>query len=252
MDYRLDEIDRRIIHALMAEARNTSAPTIAEDVNVSPGTIRNRIAQLEEQGVITGYHAAIDFEQAESYLPNLFMCNAPVSERESIATQAQIIPGVINVRELLTGRRNLHVLAVGADTEDLRRIARSLSDLGLEIEDEVLVQNETTQPYSPFGPGNQTREAMLTDFISLSGDAEVAEVTVDRDAPVAGTSLQEAARRETFTDDTLVIAIERDDTVLTPHGDTEIRPDDIVTVFSRNGVTEETIKSFRSSETADT
>ncbi|SER55078.1 Lrp/AsnC family transcriptional regulator [Natrinema salaciae] len=251
MDTRLDEIDRRIVHALMDDARTISAPTIAEEVNVSPGTIRNRIAQLEDRGVITGYHASIDFEQAEGHLTNLFMCNAPVSEREAIAQQARIIPGVINIRELLTGRRNLHVLAVGADTEDLRRIARSLSDLGLEIEDEVLVQSETTQAYSPFGPGNETREAMLTDFISLSGDAEVAEVTVDRDAPVAGMSLQEAARRETFTDDTLVIAIERDDTVVTPHGDTKIRPDDIVTVFSRNGVTDETITSFRSSEVAD-
>ncbi|MBZ6494451.1 Lrp/AsnC family transcriptional regulator [Natrinema longum] len=250
MDTRLDEIDRRIIHALMDDARTISAPTIAEEVNVSPGTIRNRIDQLEDNGVITGYHASIDFERAEGHLTNLFMCNAPVSERESVAKQAQIIPGVINVRELLTGRRNLHVLAVGNDTADLRRIARSLSDLGIEIEDEVLVQNETTQPYSPFGPADETRDAMLTDFISLSGDAEVAEVTVDRDAPIAGMCLQEAARRETFPDDTLVIAIERDDTVLTPHGDTEIRPDDIVTVFSRNGVTDETITSFRSSASA--
>jgi len=65
MDTRLDEIDRRIIHALMDDARTISAPTIAEELNVSPGTIRNRIAQLEENGVITGYHASIDFERAE-------------------------------------------------------------------------------------------------------------------------------------------------------------------------------------------
>ncbi|WP_222920045.1 Lrp/AsnC family transcriptional regulator [Natrinema sp. SYSU A 869] len=251
MDYRLDEIDRRIIHALMSNARNTSAPTIAEEVHVSPGTIRNRIAQLEEQGVITGYHASIDFERAEGHLTNLFMCNAPVSERESVARQAQIIPGVTNVRELMTGRRNLHVLAVGKDTEDLRRIARSLSDLGVEIEDEVLVQTETTCAYSPYGPTDETKNAILTDFISLSGDAEVAEVTVDRDAPAAGMSIQEAARCDALTDDTLVIAIERDDTVLTPHGDTEIRPDDIVTLFSRGGVTEETIANFNSSQESD-
>ncbi|SEW21559.1 DNA-binding transcriptional regulator, Lrp family [Natrinema salifodinae] len=235
----------------MDDARNTSAPTIADDVNVSPGTIRNRIAQLEDRDVITGYHAAIDFERAEAHLPNLFMCNAPVSERESIARQARIIPGVVNVRELMTGRRNLHVLAVGKDTEDLRRIARSLSDLGVEIEDEVLVQTETTCAYSPYGPDDGPRDAVLTDFISLSGDAEVAEVTVDRDARVAGTSIQDAARSDTLSDDTLVIAIERDDSVVTPHGDTEIRPDDIVTLFSRGGVSEETIANFSGSDSAD-
>ena len=32
MDYRLDEIDRRIIFELMRDARNTSAPTIADAV----------------------------------------------------------------------------------------------------------------------------------------------------------------------------------------------------------------------------
>lgn len=248
MDHRLDEIDRRIIYVLMGDARNVSASTIAGDVNVSPGTIRNRIAQLEEQGVITGYHASVDFERADGSLTNLFMCNAPVSERESIARQALIIPGVVNVRELMTGRRNLHVLAVGEETEDLRRIARSLSDLGVELEDEVLVQNETSRAYAPFGPDDETRDAVLTDFISLSGDAEVAEVTVERAAPVSELTIQEAARREIFDDDTLVIAIERDDVVLTPHGDTEIRPDDIVTLFSRGGVSDETLEIFRTNE----
>lgn len=251
MDRRLDEIDRRIIHALMDDARGVSAPTIAEEVNVSAGTIRNRIAQLEEQGIITGYHASVDFERADGHLTNLFMCNAPVSERESIARRAQIIPGVINTRELLTGRRNLHVLAVGKDTNDLRRIARSLSDLGVDIEDEVLVQNETTQPYAPFGADGETRDAMLTDFISLSGDAEVAEITVDREAAIAGTTLKDAMGRELLDEDTLVVAIERDDAVLTPHGDTRIQPDDIVTLFSRGGVTDRTLDTFRASENDD-
>jgi len=244
MDHRLDEIDRRIIHTLMGDARNVSAPAIAEKVNVSPGTIRNRIAQLEDRGIITGYHASVDFEQADGRLTNLFMCNAPVSERESIARRARIIPGVINIRELMTGRRNLHVLAVGEDTEDLRRIARALSDLGVDIEDEVMVQKETTGTYAPFGPDEGTQDAILTDFISLSGDAEVAEVTVDDDADIAGTTLRDAVRNGVLDDDTLVVAIERDDAVLTPHGDTRIEPDDIVTLFSRGGVTDRTVEAF--------
>lgn len=246
MDQRLDGIDRRIVYTLMNDARDVSAPTIADEVNVSAGTIRNRIAQLEEQGVITGYHASIDFEQADDRLTNLFMCNAPVSERETVARRAHVIPGVINVRELMTGRRNLHVVAVGEDTSDLRRIARALSELGIEIEDEVLVQNETHGTYTPFGPDDETEYETLTDFISLAGDADVAEVTVDDGAPIAGVTLQTAMERALLDDDALVIAVERDDTVLTPHGDTTIQPDDVVTVFSRIGVDEETIAPFRS------
>ncbi|ADB62026.1 putative transcriptional regulator, AsnC family [Haloterrigena turkmenica DSM 5511] len=245
MDYRLDEIDRRIIHELMSDSRNVSAPTIADEVNVSPGTIRNRISKLEANGIITGYHATVDFERADGRLANLFMCNAPVSERETIAQQARIVAGVVNVRELMTGRRNLHVLAVGADTDDLRRIARSLSDLGLEIEDEVLVQNEMWQPYAPFGPDEGTNRERITDFVSLSGDAEVAEVTVDAEAPIADLTLEHAVRQEILPEESLVIAIERGDTVLTPHGDTTIRADDIVTVFSRGGIGSKTLDALR-------
>jgi len=243
-DHRLDDIDRRILYALMADARNTSAPMIAEEVNVSPATIRNRIAQLERAGIIAGYTAAVDFERANRRLTNLYICSVPVSEREALAREARAIPGVINVRELMTGRRNLHVMAVGEDTEALQRTARALSKLGIELEDEDLVQNETTSPYAPFGPDDEPPTRGATDFISLTGDANVVEMTVDGDAPVAGLSLKEAAREGVLDEETLVIAIERDDRVLTPRGETVLRPDDIVTLLSRGGDVEQALASF--------
>ncbi|WP_135821890.1 Lrp/AsnC family transcriptional regulator [Halostella litorea] len=244
MDHRLDEIDRRIIYELMCDARNTSAPTIADQVNVSPGTIRNRIDQLEDHGIIRGYTAGVDFERADGHLTNLYVCNAPVSERKVLAREASAVPGVTNVRELMTGRRNLHVMAVGEDTEALRRVSRALSKLGLEIEDETLVEAETDSPYGAFGPDDEVPSSEATDFISLTGDANVVDVTVRRDAPVVGRTLEAAVRDGVLDDDSLVIAIERDDRVLTPHGTTEIRPDDIVTVLSRSGNTDRVIEAF--------
>jgi DNA-binding Lrp family transcriptional regulator len=244
MNDRLDEIDRRIVYELMRDARNTSAPTIADEVNVSPGTIRNRINQLEEAGVLRGYTAAVDFEQAEGHLTNLYVCNVPVSERNALAREATAVPGVVNVRELMTGRRNLHVVAVGADTEALRRVARALSQLGIEIEDETLVEAETHSPYAPFGPEEQRTAGEATDFISLAGDANVVDVTVEAGAPVVGKSLETAVGEGILDDDSLVIAIERGDQVLTPHGTTTIQPDDIVTVLSRSGDVEGVLDAF--------
>jgi DNA-binding Lrp family transcriptional regulator len=244
MEYRLDEIDRRILHALMGDARNTSAPTIAEAVNVSAGTIRNRINRLEEHGIIEGYTAQVDFERADGRLTNLYMCTVPVSDRETLAQEARTIPGVINVRELMTGRRNLHVLAVGEDTDDLRRISRALSTLGIEIDEEDLVQNETFDAYSPFGPTDAAASHPSTDFISLAGGAKVAEVTVRADAPITGHTLADAVERGLLDEEALVIAIERDDTVLTPHGETAIQSDDVVTVLSRQGDRERTLEAF--------
>lgn len=243
-NFRLDDIDRRILYALMQDARNKSATTIAQRVNVSGTTVRNRINNLEENGIIQGYTAQIDFERAGGKLANLFLCNAPIAEREALAHEVRAIPGVINIRKLMTGRRNLHVLAVGEDTKDLQRIARTLSKLGIEIEDENLLENEFFDPYTPFDPDDAVQLAQPNDFISLTGDANIIKVTVREDAPIAGHSIEHAATTGILDEETLIIAIERDDQELTPHGNTTVQPDDIVTVLSRNGTEDNVLSVF--------
>ncbi|APX97591.1 Lrp/AsnC family transcriptional regulator [Natronorubrum daqingense] len=241
--YQLDEVDRRVIYELMTDARGNSSPAIAEEIDVSPGTVRNRIEDLEEHGVIDGYHAHIDFEATDGRLSTLFMCSVPFADRKTAARAADEIPGVVNVRILMGGRRNFHVLAVGEDTDDLRRIGTTLSELGVEIEDEMLVENDKVRPYEPFGPDG-SRQSLPTDFISLSGDSEVVEITVRPDAPIAGATISDAANDGHLEDNPLIVAITRDDELLTPHGDTTIQPDDIVTVFSNGGVSDETVQAF--------
>src|SRR6056297_1459226 len=103
MSYRIDEIDQRILYHLAADARNTSAPMIAEEVDVTPATVRHRITQLEDHGIIEGYHAAIDYEATNGKLTTQFTCTAPVSEREQLAADALTVSGVVHVRELMAG-----------------------------------------------------------------------------------------------------------------------------------------------------
>ena len=249
-DYRLDEIDRRIIYALMLDARNTSAPAIAEQVSVSGATVRNRIDRLEEVGVLEGYHATVDFEHADGSLMNLYLCHATFGEVEAVSRQLATVPGVINVRELMGGRLNLHVLAVGRDTADLRRIGRELEGFDVEIEDEYLLGTELDFPYAPYGPGDGQRREPLADYISLAGGAEVVELSVHAQAPIAGRTLEEAARDGVLEEGTLVVAIERDDEVLTPRGETEIRPHDVVTVFAPEGTGDASLEAFRGPESA--
>ncbi|MFC4448996.1 winged helix-turn-helix transcriptional regulator [Halorussus aquaticus] len=244
MSVRLDEIDKRILYHLARDARGISAPDIAEEVNVSAGTIRNRIQQLEAEGVIEGYHVRIDYERAERRLRNLFICSTDVPDRERIAKQVADIPGVIGVRELMTGRGNLHVTAVGEDMADLSRVARDLAALGIDIEEENLIQQEYRGPYDAFGPEDGPEGHSITDFMNLSGGAEVVELTVTRSAPIAGLTLQEANERGIIDSEALIISIERDEQMLTPKGDTKMNPDDVVTLFSRTGIDDETIAAF--------
>lgn len=246
MNSQLDEIDKRILHALVADARNTSAPMIAEEVEVSPATIRNRITELEDAGIITGYHATVDYEQCEGRLMNLFTCQTPVSERSERAQQVFQIPGVIHVRELRTGKGNLQVKAVARDTSDLTRIANQLDKLGLDIQDESLIEDEHVSPYQPFGANSDVEMESLADFTSLAGDAEVAEVTVPSDAPITNTTLKDANDHGLLPDEVLIIAIEREGEILTPNGDTEILAEDVVSIFSRGGISSNVYEIFES------
>ncbi|WP_135826800.1 Lrp/AsnC family transcriptional regulator [Halorussus ruber] len=244
MDYRIDEIDKRILYHLAADARNTTAPTIAEEVDVTPATIRHRIRQMEDAGIIQGYHADIDYERTDSRIINQFTCTVPVEDRPRLAREALQVSGVVHVRKLMAGRENLVVTAVGTGTDDITRIARELSNLGLDLEREDIVQDEQFQPYLPFGPDDDGARQSLADVQSLTGGAEVIEFTVPEDAAITGTTLESANESGLIDDDSLVISIERGDSVLTPKGDTVIEAGDVVTVFAPESVSEQITEAF--------
>jgi DNA-binding Lrp family transcriptional regulator len=150
MTWNLDELDRYIVHCLQDDARNTSSGDIAERMGVSSSTVRNRIHRLEEDGIITGYDASVDFEAAGSQLHTLIVCTAPIPQRNELARKALEIEGVIDVREVMTGEENVHVGIVGTDSNDLNRIGEELDEIGLEVNDEDLIRNEYTTPYEGF------------------------------------------------------------------------------------------------------
>ncbi|AUV82339.1 AsnC family transcriptional regulator [Salinigranum rubrum] len=244
MDYRIDEIDQLILFHLTADARNTSAPMIAEEVDVTPATIRNRIRQLEEHGIIRGYHADIDYEATGGKFTTQFTCTAPVSERSKIAADALTTHGVVEVRELLAGQENLVVTAVGEDTDDINRIAHQLSTLGATIEREDIIQNESVRPYQSFGPENGTSRSAVTGFQSVVGGAEVVEFTASEDAEITGHTLDEADQAGMLPGEVLVISIERGDKRITPDGETTIEPGDVVSMFSPSTFPTRLIEAF--------
>ena len=55
----LDEIDNQIINLLIADARLTYSE-IGEKVGISRVAVKKRVAALEEQGIIKGYHADVN------------------------------------------------------------------------------------------------------------------------------------------------------------------------------------------------
>ena len=150
MPHELDNIDRGILHLLQVNARNTTAQEIAEKTGVSASTVRNRIEQLEADGVIVGYHPELDYEKANLPLQVLFIVTAPPTKRSEYVEKLMDIKGVVDVRETLTGRRNIHVEVIGTSTSDITRMTDAVHDLGLEIDSSEIMKQRQVQPFNHF------------------------------------------------------------------------------------------------------
>jgi Lrp/AsnC family leucine-responsive transcriptional regulator len=146
----LDSVDKAILYYLQQDARRTSSGDIAEKLDLSASTVRTRLNKLEEEGVIRGYHIDIDYDLAGYPLYTKIICTAPVTERDEIANRAREIHGVTAVREIMTGKRNVYVNAIGRTHDDLNRIAEELDALGLDIVDEQIIRDEYVCPYHGF------------------------------------------------------------------------------------------------------
>ena len=149
-DGELDATDRHILYHLQQDARHTSSSDIAAELGLSSSTVRTRLKQLEESGIIRGYHVDIDYDLAGYPLYTKVICTAPVPRRDELAERAREVNGVTAVREVMTGERNVYVNAIGVDHDDLNRISEDLDALGLTVVDEQLVRDEYVCPYHGF------------------------------------------------------------------------------------------------------
>ncbi|MFB6074902.1 MAG: Lrp/AsnC family transcriptional regulator [Haloarculaceae archaeon] len=149
-DVSLDAVDRGILYALQKDARNVTIAEMAEAVDVSASTVRNRIEQMEQMGIIQGYYPKIDYERANYPLRVMFVCSAPAEDREELARTAIESHGVVDVREMLTSQRNIYIEVVATDTSDLTEITNELSELGFEIVSSEIMTSHYVRPWAEF------------------------------------------------------------------------------------------------------
>jgi len=57
--FKLDKIDRKILEILQSNAKITNAQ-LSKDIGLSPAPTLERVKKLENQGIITSYHAKLD------------------------------------------------------------------------------------------------------------------------------------------------------------------------------------------------
>lgn len=116
-----DEVDRRILAALHADARISNS-ALADAVGVAPSTCHGRVRRLQDLGVIRGFHADIDPAAIGMPLQAMVSVSLQAGARGKIRTFIQKIrrkPQVMDVY-FLAGADDFIIHVAARDTDDLR------------------------------------------------------------------------------------------------------------------------------------
>ena len=117
----LDEVDRRLLTLLHADARMSNS-ALADAVGIAPSTCHGRVRRLQDLGVIRGFHAEIDPAAIGLPLQAMVAVSLQSGSRGKIRTFVQQIrskPQVIDVY-FLAGADDFLIHVAARDTDDLR------------------------------------------------------------------------------------------------------------------------------------
>ncbi|PSP94787.1 TrkA family potassium uptake protein [Halobacteriales archaeon QS_4_62_28] len=75
----------------------------------------------------------------------------------------------------------------------------------------------------------------IQDSMQVGAGGEIFELTVDEDAPIVGLSLIDADADGLLPEETVIVAIVRDDELHIPRGESNFQAGDTVTIFAKDG-----------------
>jgi len=123
----MDATDRKIVQALLADARRPLAK-IAEETGIATSTAHQRLRRLEEAGIVTGARATVDWT-ALGY-PVLAILSAHVTSG-SLADAAEAFRSIPHVQSCwaITGEFDLMLMVRAESSEHLGVIIEELRAL---------------------------------------------------------------------------------------------------------------------------
>lgn len=117
----VDDVDRRILNALHADARISNS-ALADAVGIAPSTCHGRVRRLQEIGVIRGFFTDVDPAAIGRPLQAMISVSLQASARAKIRPFLQVmrqLPQVIDVY-FLAGADDFILHVAARDTDDLR------------------------------------------------------------------------------------------------------------------------------------
>lgn len=116
----LDEIDRTILEALQEDAR-ASLSEIARQIDMSSATVHTRVSQLEDAGVIKGYHAKVDPKALDYGISAVVGLEITQGQEDDTLARLEEIPGVQEVH-FTTGSWDVLMRVYAKDADELREL----------------------------------------------------------------------------------------------------------------------------------
>ena len=122
----LDEIDEEIIKILQENAK-TSYRVIQDKLNISIGTIHNRISKLEENNIIEGYTLKLNNEKLGYKLTFLIRINIDGKHTQEILDEISLKPEVCSVFHT-TGEQSAALICRFKEAQDVHNFIRELNE----------------------------------------------------------------------------------------------------------------------------
>ena len=117
----LDEIDNRIINLLIADARLTYSE-IGDKVGISRVAVKKRVAALEEQGIIKGYHADVNPMEAPKMMTFVAVIKTRADSYDLISDALEQEACVVTLCKM-SGDNILHAICVADSMADMNNFA---------------------------------------------------------------------------------------------------------------------------------
>lgn len=138
MNYRLDEIDKKILDYLV---KNTRMPftEIAKNLDVSAGTIHVRVKKMEDAGIILGSSLNIDYKKLDyNFTAFIGILLTKSNNTQKVLKELEKIPNVVET-SVVSGKYNIFCKMVAKNTEDAKNVIYKIDDIDSVMRTESMI-----------------------------------------------------------------------------------------------------------------
>jgi DNA-binding Lrp family transcriptional regulator len=120
----IDTVDRKLLIELLKDSR-VSLRKLAEEMNVSPATLHNRLFRLVQEGIIKGFTALVDYSKLGYTLTGIIMAKVDGKHLVEFEREIANLDNVVAVYDIV-GEYDVAVIAKFRSVEDLDNFLKSL------------------------------------------------------------------------------------------------------------------------------